>query len=93
MSDYENEDFEYNFTWNHRVLKTTSEFEGMIDEEFRIVEAQYRDGELSSYCEPFLQGDTLEDLSAVLDQMKTALAKPVLLIEDFPNYEEEDDNA
>jgi len=93
MSDKTDSDFEYNFTWNHRVLKTTSEFEGMLIEDYRIVEAQYRDSKLSSYCEPFLQGDTLEDLSSILDQMKTALAKPILLEEDFPDHKDEDDNA
>ena len=93
MSNYEDEDFDYNFTWNHRVLKTTSEFEGILIEDYRIVEAQYRDGKLSSYCQPFLQGDSLEDLSWALDQMKAALAKPILLEEDFPDHKEEDDNA
>ena len=92
MSDYE-EDFEYNFTWNHRVVKTTNEFEGSLIEDFQIVEVQYRDGVPSSYCDPFVQADTLEDLSSILDQMRDALKKPVLLHEDFPDYKDEDDNA
>lgn len=93
MSQPDDDNFDYNFTWNHRVLKTTSEFEGMLIEDYRIVEAQYRDNKLSSYCEPFLQGDSLGDLSGILDQMKAALAKPILLEEDFPDHEDEDDNA
>lgn len=93
MNNYEDNDVEYSFTWNHRVLKSTSEFEGTVMEEFSIVEVQYRDGEPSSYCQPFLTCDAVSGLSAILEQMKAALAKPVLLEEDFPTYEEEDDNA
>lgn len=103
MSDYGDEDFEYDFTWNHRVLKTTSEFEGTLDENYTIVECQYRNGQPSSCNDPFLTADSMESLSSLLDQMKSALEKPVLLMEDLESFtdldilvrrnREEDDNA
>lgn len=95
MSDYDNNDFEYDFTWNHRVLKTTSEFEGMIDENFQIVEVQYRNGIISTYCEPFTSAESLDQLQKTINQMQDALSKPVLVLEDFADLdpEEQDDNA
>ena len=95
MTNYEDNDFEYNFTWNHRVLKTTSEFEGMIDENFQIVEVQYRNGIISTYCEPFTSAESLDELQKTLNQMQDALNKPVLVLEDFADLdtEEQDDNA
>jgi hypothetical protein len=67
----------------------------MIDESFRIVEVQYRNGLISSYCDPFTTGDSIDELHRVLNQMKDALSKPVLVLEDFADLErdEEDDNA
>ena len=95
MSDYDNNDFEYDFTWNHRVLKTTSEFEGMIDENFQIVEVQYRNGIISTYCEPFTSAESLDELQKTINQIQDALSKPVLVLEDFADLdpEEQDDNA
>lgn len=101
--DYEDEDFEYGFTWDHRVLKTTSEFEGILEENYSIVECHYRNGEPSSCNDPFLTADSIETLNSLLDQMKSALKKPVLLMEDLESFtdldilvrrnREEDDNA
>lgn len=101
--EYEEDYYEYDFTWNHRVLKTTSEFEGTLDETYTIVECQYRNGEPSSCCDPFLSADSMETLQTLLDQMKTAFQKPVLLMEDLETFtdldilarrnREEDDNA
>jgi hypothetical protein len=95
MSDYEDNDFEYDFTWNHRVLKTSIEFEGTLDENFRIVEVQYRNGIISTYCEPFTSAESLDQLQKVIKQMQDALSKPVLVLEDFADLdtEEQDDNA
>lgn len=95
MSDYENNDFECNFIWNHRVLKTTSEFKGILNEDFRIVEVHYRNGLISTYCEPFTNSDSFGGLQRILTQMKDALNKPVLVLEDFTDLEpqEQDDNA
>lgn len=95
MSNNDNNDFEYDFTWNHRVLKTTSEFEGMIDENFQIVEVQYRNGIISTYCEPFTSAESLDQLQKTINQMQDALSKPVLVLEDFADLdpEEQDDNA
>ena len=89
------DDVDYNFIWNHRVLKTTSEFEGSVYEDFRIVEVQYRNGLISTYCEPFTSAESLDQLQKTLNQMQDALSKPVLLLEDFADLEEdeEDDNA
>ena len=94
MSDYQY-DVDYDFTWNHRVLKTTSEFEGMIDENFQIVEVQYRNGIISTYCEPFTSAESFDELQKTLNQMQDALSKPILVLEDFADLdtEEQDDNA
>lgn len=94
MSDYQY-DVDYSFTWNHRILKKTYEFEGSLCEDFYLMEVQYRDGVPSSYCEPFVSAESLDGLEKVLNQMQSALSKPVLLMEDFPDLteEEEDDNA
>lgn len=88
-------DVDYDFTWNHRVLKTTSEFEGMIDEDFQIVEVQYRNGIISTYCQPFTSAESLGELQKTLTQMQDALSKPILVLEDFADLdpEEQDDNA
>lgn len=86
MSDHGDEDFDYDFTWNHRVLKTTSEFEGSLEENYTIVECHYRNGEPSSCCDPFLTGDSVEDLRALLKQLKIALEKPVILMEDLQSF-------
>jgi hypothetical protein len=94
MSDYQY-DLDYSFTWNHRVLKTTSEIEGTVYEDFRIVEVQYRNGLISTHCEPFTSAESLDQLQKTLNQMQDALNKPVLVLEDFADLEEEeeDDNA
>jgi hypothetical protein len=94
MSDYQY-DLDYSFTWNHRVLKTTSEIEGSVYEDFRIVEVQYRNGLVSTYCEPFVSAESFDELQKTLNQMRDALSKPVLVLEDFADLEEEeeDDNA
>jgi hypothetical protein len=94
MNDYQY-DVDYSFTWNHRILKKTYEFEGSISEDFYIMEVQYRDGVPSSYCEPFVSAESLDGLQKVLNQMQSAFSKPVLLMEDFTDLEteEEDDNA
>jgi hypothetical protein len=95
MSEYTDEDFDYDFTWNHRVLKKTYELDGSIYEDFYIMEVQYKDGIPSSYCEPFVSAESVEQLQKVLNQMQAALSKSVLLMEDFTDTEseEEDDNA
>lgn len=86
MSDHGDEDVDYDFTWNHRVLKTTSEFEGTLEENYTIVECHYRNGQPSSCCDPFLTADSVEDLEALLKQLKIALEKPVILMEDLQSF-------
>ena len=86
MSDHGDEDVDYDFTWNHRVLKTTSEFEGTLEENYTIVECHYRNGQPSSCCDPFLTADSVEDLRALLKQLKIALEKPVILMEDLQSF-------
>jgi hypothetical protein len=100
MNDYGDEDH-LSFTWNHRVLKTTSEFEGILEENYTIVECQYRDGKPSSCCDPFLTADSVEGLQGLLAQMQTALTKPVIFVDDLTSFHDldilarhnEDDNA
>jgi hypothetical protein len=85
MTDYEDDldDFDYDFTWDHRVLKTTHEFEGTLVEEYTIVECHYKDGKPHGCSDPFLTGDTIEELNETLENMKIALTKPVLFLEDI----------
>jgi hypothetical protein len=85
-------DVDYNFTWNHRVLKTISEFEGSLSEDFQIVEVQYRNGIISTYCEPFTSAESIDGLRKALTQMQDALSKPVLVLEDFADLEEDEEN-
>jgi hypothetical protein len=85
-------DVDYDFTWNHRVLKTTSEFEGSLSEDFQIVEVQYRNGIISTYCEPFTSAESIDGLRKTLTQMQDALSKPVLVLEDFADLEENEEN-
>jgi hypothetical protein len=93
-SDYKY-DVDYSFTWNHRIVKKTYEFEGSLCEDFYIMEVQYRDGIPSSYCDPFVSAESLQELEKVADRIKGAFSKPVLVMEDFPDLkaEELDDNA
>jgi hypothetical protein len=91
MSDYQY-DVEYSFTWNHRVVKKTYEFEGSLCEDFYIMEVQYRDGVPSSYCEPFISAESFDGLQKVFNQMQNAFSKPVLLMEDFTDAEQEEND-
>jgi len=90
MTDHNDEDFEYDFTWNHRVLKTTSEFEGILEENYTIVECQYRNGRPSSCCDPFFTADSVEGLQELLTKMQAALSKPVLLMEELDSFHDLD---
>jgi hypothetical protein len=67
----------------------------MIDENFQIVEVQYRNGIISTYCEPFTSAESVHQLEKTLTQMQDALNKPILVLEDFADldHEEKDDNA
>jgi hypothetical protein len=70
------------FTWNHRVL-----FEANDDPDFstyRFVEVNYdKKKRPTSYGEPFMVGNTPDEMQELLDRLQVALAQPVLTIADF----------
>ena len=89
MTEYEN-DFNYDFTWNHRILKKTYQFEGSLYEDFYIMEVHYKDGQPSSCCEPFISAESFDELQKVINQMQGAFSKPVLCMDDFEDQEPEE---
>jgi hypothetical protein len=69
--------------WNHRVINCPSENGG--DEDFFTFKEVYYDEEdrPESYSDPFMCGDTIEELHELVDRLKTALDRPVLHERDF----------
>lgn len=70
------------FTWNHRVV-----FEANDDPDFatyRFVEVHYgKKNKPTSYGEPFMVGNTLEEMQELVDRLQKALAQPILTDKDF----------
>lgn len=59
-------------TWNHRIIK-------YLDGLMVVAEVYYDDdGRPTAYCRASVDGDTIEELWAVLEQHREALNKPVL---------------
>lgn len=84
--------------WNHRVVRTVDD--ETLEVTLRIAEVYYNSDtdKPFSYSEPFLVGETLEELTETVDRMKAALAQPVLaypadfdLSDKAPWDEDEDD--
>ncbi len=76
------------FTWNHRVI-----FEANDDPDYstyRFVEVHYdENNKPTSYGEPFMVGNTTEEMQELVDRLQKALTQPVLTDKDF---NEENDN-
>ena len=70
------------FTWNHRVI-----FEENEDPDFstyRFVEVHYgKKDKPKGYGEPFMVGNTLEEMQELVDRLQKALAQPILTDKDF----------
>ena len=70
--------------WNHRVMNCPSENGG--EDCFLFKEVYYDDkGVAHSYGNPFMGGDTFEELQELVDRFKTALGNPVLHEKEFEN--------
>lgn len=70
--------------WNHRVMNCPSENGG--EDCFLFKEVYYDDkGVAHSYGNPFMGGDTFEELQELVDHFKTALGHPVLHEKEFEN--------
>lgn len=70
------------FTWNHRVF-----FEANDDPDYstyRFVEVHYdKKGKPTSYGEPFMVGNTPEEMQELVNRLQKALTQPVLTETDF----------
>jgi hypothetical protein len=77
--------------WNHRVIDFTADYTANAgDPLFGFAEVYYNDdGTPSSYCSPFMDCDSLEELTQLVDRLAKALTQPVLKVEDFPEPQEE----
>jgi hypothetical protein len=67
---------EITMPWNHRVVR-------MEDGSLQICEVYYDPSPRGYDPTPFLKGETIDELTTVLEQMKRSLAKPVLNVEDL----------
>ena len=64
--------------WNHRVVRTVDD--ETLEIMLQIAEVYYNSdtGKPYTYCEPFLTGETLEELTETLNRMQAARLQPVL---------------
>ncbi len=66
--------------WNHRVVDLSSPQEPCV----ALREVYYdEEGKPAAHGEPFVSGDNLEELSAVVHRLTEALGQPILKPEDF----------
>ena len=63
--------------WNHRVVRTVND--ETLEVTLQIAEVYYTDkNKPYAYSDPFLMGDTLVELTEILDLLKDATSQPVL---------------
>jgi hypothetical protein len=68
--------------WNHRVVNCPSENGG--DDYFTFKEVYYDDQDRpDAYSNPFMGGDSIDEVQELLMRLHTALQKPVLHENDF----------
>ena len=68
--------------WNHRLMNCPSENGG--DDYFTFKEVYYDDQDRpDAYSNPFMGGDTIDEVQELLMRLHTALQKPVLHENDF----------
>ena len=68
--------------WNHRLMNCPSENAG--DDYFTFKEVYYDDQDRpDAYSNPFMGGDSIDEVQELLMRLHTALQKPVLHENDF----------
>ena len=68
--------------WNHRLMNCPSENGG--DDYFTFKEVYYDDQDRpDAYSNPFMGGDTIDEVQELLMRLHTALQKPVLHEDEF----------
>ena len=68
--------------WNHRLMNCPSENGG--DDYFTFKEVYYDDQDRpDAYSDPFMGGDSIDEVQELLMRLHTALQKPVLHENDF----------
>jgi hypothetical protein len=68
--------------WNHRVVNCPSENDG--DDFFTFREVYYDEEDRpETYSDPFMCGDTIEELHVLVARLSAALEKPTLHEGDF----------
>jgi hypothetical protein len=65
--------------WNHRIVVQHNEYLGEVETTYHFKEVYYEnDGTPTSYSDPFMCGDNLEELQSLVNRLQTALSHPVL---------------
>ena len=68
--------------WNHRLMNCPSENGG--EDYFTFKEVYYDDQDRpDAYSDPFMGGDSIDEVQELLMRLHTALQKPVLHENDF----------
>ena len=68
--------------WNHRLMNCPSENGG--DDYFTFKEVYYDDQDQpNAYSDPFMGGDSIDEVQELLMRLHTALQKPVLHEDEF----------
>jgi len=74
--------------WKHRLMNCPSENGG--EDYFTFKEVYYDDQDRpDSYCNPFMGGDSIDEMRELLVRLSVALAQPVLHENDFKGTEYE----
>jgi len=80
--------------WNHRVIRTVDS--ETLEITLQIAEVYYNSdtGKPYAYGEPFLGGETLEELTETLNRMQAARLQPVLAYpDDFDLTDRDEDEV
>ena len=67
--------------WNHRVMNCPSENGG--EDLYTFKEVYYTDDKPHSYSEPFMCGDSVDELKEMVQRLEKALGEPALHEKDF----------
>jgi hypothetical protein len=76
------------FTWNHRVIFVENDDPDYST--YRFVEVHYdENNKPQAYGEPFMVGNTPEEMQELVDRLQKALTQPVLTETDFEEASDE----
>jgi len=68
--------------WNHRLIDLTNENNG--EQLYAIQEVFYDDdGTPTSYGDPFMCGENMDEIHNLIDRLEEAVKQPILKPEDF----------